>query len=48
MSRKQIEAYMIDCHAFDQDQLNEWETKADMIADIKSFGWYDDLLEYIN
>lgn len=46
-SRKQLECYMIDCHGFDTYELAEWETKADMAADIKSYGWEADCLEYL-
>lgn len=47
-TRKQLESYMIDCHSFDIEQVNEWETKADLAADIKSFGWESDCIEYLS
>ena len=47
MTRKQLEAYMTDCHGFDKDQLSEWDTKSDLWADIKSFGWEQECKDYI-
>lgn len=45
--RAQLDMYMIDCHGFDAEQLAEWESKADLAADIKSFGWEAECLEYL-
>lgn len=46
LTRKTLECYMTDCHGFDAEQLAEWECKSDLIADIRSFGWEQDCMEY--
>lgn len=47
-TRKQLESYMTDCHGFDAEQLAEWDTKDDLAADIRSFGWQNDCIEYLS
>lgn len=46
-SRKQLDCYMIDCHGFEAEEVIEWETKADLCADIRAFGWQTEALEYL-
>lgn len=45
--REELESYMIDCHSFSSDDVEEWDTKEDLIADIRSFGWEKECLEYL-
>jgi hypothetical protein len=46
-TRKQLESFMIDCHGFDQEQLNEWDNKADLISDIENNGHSADCVDYL-
>lgn len=47
-SRSKLDAFMIDCYGFDEATLAEWETKADLCADIRSFGHEQECLTYLN
>ena len=47
VSRKNLELYLLECHGFDQDDIDGWETKSDLISDIVSFGWETECKEYL-
>lgn len=46
-SRSSLECYMVDCHSFEKADLADWESKQDLVSDIKSFGWEAEALEYL-
>lgn len=45
-TRDQLDNYMIDCHGFEPEQLQEYETE-DLISDIRTFGWEKECKEYL-
>ena len=45
--RSELENYMIECHGYDDDQIQEWESKSDLIDDIIHFGHAEECLEYL-
>lgn len=46
-TRKNLTSYMVDVHGFSEDDVAEWDNKADLISDIRRFGWERDCAAYL-
>lgn len=46
-TRKDLTSYMVDVHGFNEEDVAEWDNKADLISDIRRNGWERDCASYL-